>query len=228
MVAAASQAGRIYAVSQNYRYDRHIRRLKGLLPQLGPLTLAHMDFFMGPHFGGFRDRMAHPLLLDMAIHHFDAARFLLGADPVAVYCRAWNPRGSWYDGAATAVCTFEMSDGIVYTYRGSWCSEGLPTSWNGEWRIVGERGTATWTGDDVSRAAVVTGEGGFFSEVKPLTPPPDEAGSEDLGAVLAGFIRSVETGVSPETVCTDNIKSLAMVFGAIESARTGMRELIET
>jgi hypothetical protein len=28
---------------------------------------------------------------------------------------------------------------------------------------------------------------------------------------------------TPETICTDNIKSLAMVFGAIESAREGRR-----
>ena len=32
-----------------------------------------------------------------------------------------------------------------------------------------------------------------------------------------------ETGRPPETVSSDNIKSLAMVFAAIESARTGQR-----
>jgi predicted dehydrogenase len=37
------------------------------------------------------------------------------------------------------------------------------------------------------------------------------------------FIHCVKTGETPETVCTDNIKSLAMVFGAIESAATGKR-----
>jgi hypothetical protein len=30
-------------------------------------------------------------------------------------------------------------------------------------------------------------------------------------------------GRIPETICTENIKSLAMVFGAIESAQTGKR-----
>jgi hypothetical protein len=33
----------------------------------------------------------------------------------------------------------------------------------------------------------------------------------------------VRTGKKPETICTDNIKSLAMVFAAIESAETGKR-----
>jgi hypothetical protein len=31
----------------------------------------------------------------------------------------------------------------------------------------------------------------------------------------------VRKGGTPETVCTDNIKSLAMVFGAIESSKKG-------
>ncbi|TIS16487.1 MAG: gfo/Idh/MocA family oxidoreductase, partial [Mesorhizobium sp.] len=34
------------------------------------------------------------------------------------------------------------------------------------------------------------------------------------------------TGTEPETRGTDNIKSLAMVFGAIESAETGRRVAI--
>jgi predicted dehydrogenase len=35
------------------------------------------------------------------------------------------------------------------------------------------------------------------------------------------FLSCIRTGATPETICTDNIKSLAMVFGAIESAKTG-------
>ena len=58
---------------------------------LGPLTTLHSDFYIGAHFGGFREQMRHVLLLDMAIHTFDAARLLSGADPVAVYCQEWNP-----------------------------------------------------------------------------------------------------------------------------------------
>jgi hypothetical protein len=35
------------------------------------------------------------------------------------------------------------------------------------------------------------------------------------------FIDAVRNGIEPSTICTDKIKSLAMVFGAIESAETG-------
>ena len=50
--------------------------------------------------------MPHVLLLEMAIHTFDAARLILGADPVSVYCKEWNPPGSWYKQNASAVAIF--------------------------------------------------------------------------------------------------------------------------
>ncbi len=45
---------------------------------IGALTSVHADFFLGPHFGGFRETMDHVLLLDMAIHSFDAMRCMTG------------------------------------------------------------------------------------------------------------------------------------------------------
>jgi predicted dehydrogenase len=91
---------------------------------------------MGPHFGGFRESMRHVLLLDMAIHTFDAARFLSGEDALAVYCHETNPRGTWYEHGASATAVFEMTNGVTFTYRGSWCAEGLGTGWGADWRII--------------------------------------------------------------------------------------------
>lgn len=88
--------------------------------------------------------MDHPLIVDMAIHTFDQARFISGTDPISVYCHEYNPPGSWYKGNAAAICIFEMSDGSVFTYRGSWAAEGQNTSWESAWRVTGSEGTALW------------------------------------------------------------------------------------
>ena len=40
-------------------------------------------------------------------------------------------------------------------------------------------------------------------------------------AVQTVFVDCLREGRTPETICTDNIKSLAMVFSAIESAEKG-------
>jgi len=230
MVATAQAADRLFAVIQNRRYQASIRRLSRFLREegIGPVTTLDSDFYIGAHFGGFRDHMQHVLLLDMAIHTFDAARLIAGADPVAVYCKEWNPTGSWYDHAASAVAVFEMSDGIVYTYRGSWCAEGLNTTWECDWRTIGTRGSATWDGADAFQAQVVAQAGGFRSEWEDVAVPP--IGPDDHGpqfavgghaGLIADFVDCVRTGRIPETVASDNIKSLAMVFGAIDSAAQG-------
>jgi predicted dehydrogenase len=230
MIAAAEEAGRVYAVVQNRRYDPHIRRLRRFLEsgQIGPVTTVHCDFFLGAHFGGFRDHMAHPLLVDMAIHTFDQARFLTGVDPVWVYCHEWNPPGSWYDHDASAIAIFEMGDGIVYSYRGSWCAEGLNTSWESGWHIIGERGSVTWNGADVFQAQVVEETGGFRSKWRDVGVPPhaDVGKSGGHDGLIRDFVHCIRTGAVPETICTDNIKSLAMVFGAVESAESGKRVTI--
>lgn len=230
MVAAARQSGRIYAVIQNRRYDRNIRAFAGLVQsgRIGRITTLNSDFYIGAHFGGFRDHMEHVLLVDMAIHTFDAARFISGADPVAVYCHEWNPPGSWFNQHASAVAVFEMTDGVVYTYRGSWCAEGLNTTWESDWRAVCERGSAVWDGADGLRAQAVKQTGGFFSELEDVpVPRPPDAGTAGHKSNIEEFLRCVRTGGTPETVCTDNIKSLAMVFAAVESARTGARVRVE-
>lgn len=225
MVAAAQEAGKVLAVMQNRRYDARIRRLRHFLASgaIGPVTTVHCDFFIGAHFGGFRDHMRHVLLMDMAIHTFDAARFITAADPLAVYCKEWNPSGSWYDYDASAVAIFDMTGGIVYTYRGSWCAEGLNTTWESDWRIIGEKGSVRWDGADRFQAQVVTKTGSFFSELKDVELPPYDAGTKVDGhaGAIRDFVRCIQTGETPETICTDNIKSLAMVFGAIESAQAG-------
>ena len=74
MIAAAEVGGRLLMVSQSRRYWRNLDALRGQIAQLGRLGLVQCSFFKAPHFGGFREEMAYPLLTDMAIHQFDLAR----------------------------------------------------------------------------------------------------------------------------------------------------------
>src|SRR6266545_763860 len=102
MVAASERANTLYMVSQSRRYNAQLQALRRLIvEQIGTLGILNADFYIGAHFGGFRDEMDSPLILDMAIHTFDAARYLSGADPIAVYCEEFNPPWSWYRGAAS-------------------------------------------------------------------------------------------------------------------------------
>jgi predicted dehydrogenase len=228
MVAAADRAGQLYMVSQSRRYNAGLQALHRLIvDEIGPLGMLNSDFYLGAHFGGFRDHMSSPLILDMAIHTLDAARYLSDADPVAVYCEEFNPPWSWYRGNASATAIFEMSGGLRYTYRGSWCSEGRPTSWESDWRAVGPRGTAIWDGEGAPAAGIVVSTDGFMSSTRPETPQVDTTIPTGIAGSLRDFLHALETGATPMGECHDNIKSLAMVFAAIESAATGRRIAIE-
>jgi predicted dehydrogenase len=187
-----------------------------MVQDLGAVGAVTTEFFKAPRFGGFRDEMAHPLLVDMAIHAFDSVRYLLETQPVSAYCETWNPSWSWYAGDASAGALFEMEGGVRYSYNGSWCAPGAETSWNGAWRVSGARGTACWDGDaePVLDADVAAAD-------RPPSPYSGIAGS------LQVFCAALRTGEPPMGEVHENIMSLAMVEAAVESAATGQRVLLD-
>jgi predicted dehydrogenase len=230
MIAAAEKADRVYAVIQNRRYDAGIQAVRAALESgvIGRVHTIHGEFFLGAHFGGFRAAMQHALILDMAIHTFDQARFLSRTDPRAVYCREWNPPGSWFAHGASASAIFDMTGDLVFTYNGCWCAEGYRTNWNSNWLIIGDNGTLRWNG---ASEVQIQQPGEPEGLTRRPVDVPLEVGVLDKAqrahrGLISEFIQCVRNGEIPETICTDNIKSLAMVFGAIESAECGNKVAI--
>jgi predicted dehydrogenase len=221
-LAAASEAsGQLLMTSQSRRYFASLSVFRDQVRSLGQLGIATTEFFKAPRFGGFRDEMDHVLLVDMAIHSFDAARYVLDSDPVAVYCEEFNPAWSWYSGAASAAATFEFENGIRYVYTGSWCSDGLETSWNGSWRVNGSRGSASWDGESTAR--IQTPDDGTLA-----TAVVSPSAREEIRGSLAEFVAALRSGTQPSGEIHSNILSLAMVEGAVRSAEQGERILIQT
>lgn len=217
LAALAEATGQLLMTSQSRRYYRTLFQFGERVARLGDIGMLSTDFHTGPHFGGFRDEMEHPLLLDMAIHAFDAARFVLGAEPVSVYCDAFNPSWSWYRGDACAVAVFEMTGGARYVFTGSWCSQGLNTSWNGSWIARGALGASSWDGSEPPivdpEAAVDVEDAGDAGSARP----------EEMAGSLHEFIASLRTGTVPYGDIHSNVWSLAMVQSAVESAEAGVK-----
>lgn len=231
IVRMAQETGRTHAVMQNRRFDPRIRAYRELIAEgnIGKPGFVGADFFLGAHFGGFRDLMESPLLLDMAIHTFDQARFIINANPVSVYCHEFNPPGSWYEGNAMAICIYEMSDGSVFNYRGSWCAEGAPTSWEASWRVTGEKGTAIWNGHDEIYAEYVAASdqtGKFIRDQERVDGQLPVMAKTGHHGCLEEMFDSLQEGRKPETDCSDNIYSMAMVLAALESAKLGRKVLM--
>lgn len=224
-VETARRTGKTYAIMQNRRSESAARRFRELIAggAIGPVYALYCDFFKAVYFSGFRAEMPHVLLVDMAIHHFDIARFLSGKDALSVYCLETNPTHAWPGFGANAHAIFQMADNVVFNYSGSWCAEGQETSWNAHWRVVGETGTAFWNGDSriVVEKVGKDAEGNRAVSREELEIPVDPWPGPH-GYVIGNFIRDIRAGAAPETRAEDNIKSLAMVLGAVASAESGV------
>jgi predicted dehydrogenase len=212
MVAAAELSGKLLMVSQSRRYFRAGNAFARQITELGAVGSLSCEFFKAPHFGGFRERMAEPLLIDMAIHQFDLARKLIGSAPVSVYCESYNPEWSWFDGNAAANAVFAFANGTRFVFNGSWCAPGLETSWNGHWRASAAGGTAYWDGDNAPTVELASGD----TAVAELTDEPEE-----IAGSLAEFVAAVRSGAVPQSEAHSNVISVAMVEAAVQSAATG-------
>jgi len=223
MLAAAGDAHRLYMVSQSRRYESGLVGFRDAIASLGGAGIVTADFFIGAHFGGFRDTMPDVLLKDMAIHTFDAARFLIGATPVSVYCDAFRLPWSWYAGSETALATFEFDNGTRFSYRGSWAAEGHQTEWEATWRAVCPNGTVTWNGSDQIIIDIVIDNDGFIRKSHQESVPTSPLELSGIAGSLRDFLDALEHGTEPWGMCTDNIWSLAMVLYAVESSRLGQK-----
>lgn len=227
LVALAAERGLALMVSQNYRFYPAVRAAAALVREgtLGLVDLVAIDFrrFANANvsMGNRHYTLTQPLLMDMAIHHFDMMRFVLGQEPQQVNCQAWNPPWSQFRDPAEAAATITFDGGAVVSYRGSWLSTGTPTPWAGAWRIECQHGEIAFTsradrglGDD---KLVVRSSGRKTAKPAALPDMPlhDRAGS------LAEFASAIREQREPASSGRDNLGSLALMLTAIASAEAG-------
>ena len=220
ILKASQNTGRTCAVSQNYRYKPETWTLARLIEsgRIGDIGQVKIDYYMGQDFGGgFRHEMDYPLLIDMAIHHFDLVRFVTGLNAVSVRGEAWNPAWSNYKGDSSSSLVFEMENGVRVVYNASWCAKGQFCGWDGNWLIEGSKGSLSYENGKISLYDVPK----LYKVNRTETVPAKGPENTEQAFVLNDFITSVKTGRRPQTDVFDNIHSIAMVFAAVKAVKTG-------
>lgn len=222
---AAKQYHRTYSVMQNRRYQQPMQALRELVQsgRLGKIWMVSADIFVPADLRSIRNTLKHPMLQDNAIHTFDGARFLLGAEPVSVYCHSYNPEGSKYRGDAAGVCIFELSDGSVFVYNCVMGVEGCHTSWESDWRIIGSNGTAIWDGFHAPYVETVSGANAVYVREELTTT---WNGREQHFGCLDELFSALSRNEKSQTDGEDNYKSINMVFACLESAQRGEKVLL--
>jgi len=230
MVVAAARYRKKLMVSQNYRFRPWARTVRKVIDDkvLGVLGSCSIRFYKRPDFGrSYRVYMEYPLLVDMSIHHFDLVRYCLGVDPVRVYARGWNPRWSYFTHQAACQALFEMSKGVQLTYDANWVARGRETGWNGDWRIECSEGSI-WVSEENGKMVIKLDPGtgrakGKRVKVKAKASPVKlvKMPATDQEYSLMEMVHAISGRRQPETNGKDNLKSVAMVFAAIDSIKRG-------
>lgn len=225
LVAHQEVTGTPFMVSQSRRFFRQVRQLRTFVADHGPTVLTSAFFELFTEHEGFRATQQHPLLRDMGIHAFDAARYITGTDPVAVTAHGANPPWSVYAGDATVTCTFEMTGGSLFVYNGTWNARGLATRWNSDWRIAGRDGTAIW--DGMGAPVLGTDDEDETRRLAAQVASEDESEPDQIDASLIEFCTAVQEGRTPLCEVHENVLSFAMVEAAVASVERSTRVVID-
>ncbi len=220
-VAAASQAaGLTHMITQNYRFGAQPRTSRKVLDEglIGAPGQCDIRFYMnwadipGSHY------VKEPFMVinDMMVHHFDLIRYVLNQDPVSVQATTWNQPWGWHQGDACHSILFKFASGLVATHVCNAAEVGARTTYNGDWHIAGPVGSLDWEmGQTTFSHLHRTDEKVDKRQIEHETVKAGET------AMVDEFFAAIAEKREPECGAQDNLKSLAMVFGAIQSAKEG-------
>lgn len=219
MHAAAEAKGRMLMVHQQLRWTPMHNHARRLIDAGAIGAVRRLDFHMSVHsdvcLRGYRSELPHLIFQDLAIHHLDLVRYLSGQECRTIYARDWPSVEAGLDiTAATDACAIlEMTGPVTATYASSIRRLMDPVGYACAARIAGSEGELV-LGDG---KIVLQTRKGFAAKQEPriIEPQPPEVDT------WAAFARAIETRQPTLTCSADNLRSLAVIFAAIESAETG-------
>lgn len=218
----AEQAGLCLVVDQNYRYMTELGTLRRAIHD----RVAGSPAFMGVTFDclwpgrPYQWSMSDTMLLEMAVHHFDAMRYVLAAEPRTVSGQTWRPPWTRYHGDTVVSCRFDFDDGTHVAYQGSLESPGRRTPWPGVWRVECAEGA-------LHLADLGDGYGVYRSRepdaIERIAPLPVDGRSQEpsLLGTLQEVALALDEGRRPQSDARDNLRTLAMAVAVGQSSREG-------
>lgn len=220
---ATREAGLKMQVIQNYRYNAPMLTMREVLRggDLGRINYLVGRFAAdyreyGAWGATFRHEIPHALLVEGAVHHFDMLRNLSGGDCLTLAGWEWNPPWSASKGEFCGLYVMNLSNGVHASYEGSGTAGGRQNTWHEEYyRAECERGAVRVGRDHVVRIDRFKRGGGLITEEVPPVRPTYEGHLW----LIDEFLTWLDGGPTPATVIEDNIKTTAMLFGAIEASR---------
>ena len=218
VVALAERRGLRVIVDQNYRYLPDLLALRRAVRDqvAGRPAVVAVGFNCDWAARTYQAAMANTMLLEMAVHHFDSIRFVLGSEPLTALGQTWRPPWTRYAGDTWVHCAFEFPDQVRALYTGNLEAPGAGDPWQGVWRVECERGA-------LQLADLGSGYGLYLSRAPQTIELLESFGtSPSPGSAIPGalreFAKALREGRRPEGDGRDNLHTLAMAFGVARSS----------
>ena len=222
-------AGKKMAVTMSHRFDQDKTTLRDQLRsgKYGPLDYLVCRFTCDARsfatWGKFRHEIEDPLMVEGAVHHLDILADLAGAECDMIYAQTWNPSWGEYAGDSQGLVTMHFKNGVRAFYEGAktnavgfngWANEYVRAECRDATIVLDRRHLEYFPYNPNERwASQRHGEG--------LPLPLREQSKWANSWLIAKFVDWLEGGEPMETNVSDNLQSVALIFAAIESARTG-------
>ena len=227
IVEACERAGIALAVNQNMRYDQSVRAGKTLLTNgtIGEPIFATIDMRGIPHWMPWQEELGWVTLRIMSIHHLDTMRYWFG-DPERIFCSVrTDPRTKFphRDGICSYILEYGSGlrcVGVDDVWTGP-AKEGCPGDIYIRWRIEGLNGLAMgeigWCKDPYTSPSMIRfakkGDKEFAEPRWSESWFPDA-----FVGTMAQLLVALERGTVPEISGRDNLRTMALVDAAYESA----------
>ena len=216
------EAGVKMGVTMSHRFRQDITCFREAVrdPANGPLDYVVCRFTWDARNtdGTFRYTMDHPLLIDAAVHHLDLTMDLTGAPCQTLYAQTWRPDWTEMVGHCQGLVTMTAANGTHALYEGADANRVGLNSWTKEYlRAECRDATLILSHGRIERFQ----EGGSAQEGTGQTVALRDQPQWANAWLISQFCDWLDGGLPMETHVEANLQSVALVFAAIESSRTG-------
>lgn len=230
IAAKVRRAGRKMGVTMSHRFDVDKTSLRQALRsgQYGALDYLMMRFTCDcrkfASWGKFRHEILDPLMVEGAVHHLDILADLADAHCESLYAQTWNPGWGEYAGDSQGLVTMRFANGVRAVYEGANTNAVGLNGWGHEY-IRAECAEGTLIMDQRQIEAFdydPSRQTRYETQGKGRALPLLQQEKWSNAWLIEKFVHWLEGGEPMETNVDDNLQSVALIFSAIESSRTGL------
>ncbi len=247
VMRVAEETGRLVVVNNQFPYmNIHLgaKRMIGS-PEFGKLLFLQAWQIFHPSVvteAGWRGELRQRLCFEFGIHVFELARFFFEAEPIAISARMPRPQADRFDDALNLI-TLEFPDGHAASIILNRLSKGperyldmrldgefasIHTSIGGSLGIkagIHTREKRPFLGIDFVKGGSAVWQQGNKS--KTIAKDNINPFASSTAHHFGNFIKALEKGEIPSGTVQDNIKTLALVFAAYDSAKSNCTVMMD-